>query len=103
MLVILRANGCYQLLTVVQPYVCTLYCFITGGCSYYLNSHHVDFQEWAMQGKARPVRVTATASTGVAHAKDINTEDAITLMVQWQVCTHCACSHYLDATTYTHA
>eukprot|EP00953_Heterococcus_sp_UTEX-ZZ885_P021389 11934-Heterococcus_DN1.PRE.1 len=52
--------------------------------SYYLNSHHVDFQEWAMQGKARPVRVTATASTGVAHAKDIPTEDAITLMVQWQ-------------------
>jgi hypothetical protein len=61
---------------------------ITGGCSYYLNSHHVDFQEWAMQGKARPVRVTATASTGVAHAKDINTEDAITLMVQWQVCIY---------------
>ncbi|KAG5178493.1 hypothetical protein JKP88DRAFT_183252 [Tribonema minus] len=52
--------------------------------SYYLNSHHVDFQEWAMQGKARPTRVTATASTGVAKAKGMNTEDAITLTVQWE-------------------
>jgi len=27
--------------------------------SYYLNSHHVDFCEWACFGKARPVRVVA--------------------------------------------
>lgn len=52
--------------------------------SYYLNSHHVDWSEWTLAGVARPVRVTATASTGVAHAKDIPTEDSITLTVQWQ-------------------
>jgi len=52
--------------------------------SYYLNSHHVDFSEWTLAGIARPVRVTATGSTGVAHAKDIPTEDSITLTVQWQ-------------------
>jgi D-galacturonate reductase len=52
--------------------------------SYYLNSHHVDFSEWTLAGIARPVRVTATASSGVAKAKDIDTEDSITLTVQWQ-------------------
>merc|ERR1712176_396128 len=52
--------------------------------SYYLNSHHIDFSEWTLAGIARPVRVTATGSTGVAHAKDIPTEDSITLTVQWQ-------------------
>lgn len=52
--------------------------------SYYLNSHHVDFSEWTLAGIARPVRVTATGSTGVAQSKDIPTEDSITLTVQWQ-------------------
>ena len=52
--------------------------------SYYLNSHHVDWSEWTLHGQARPIRVTATASTGVAHAKDMDTEDSITLTVQWQ-------------------
>lgn len=53
--------------------------------SYYLNSHHTDFHEWAMQGRARPIRVTALASTGVATKQfDINTEDTITLSVQWE-------------------
>lgn len=52
--------------------------------SYYLNSHHVDFCEWAMFGRARPVRVTAIASDGVATAKEMPTEDTITLAVQWQ-------------------
>ena len=33
---------------------------------------------------ARPIRVTGTASTGVAHGKDMPTEDSITLTVQWQ-------------------
>lgn len=37
-----------------------------------------------MQGKSRPVRVTAVASTGVATGKyQIETEDTITLAVQW--------------------
>lgn len=52
--------------------------------SYYLNSHHVDFSEWTLAGIARPIRVTATSSTGVAKAKGMDTEDSITLTVQWQ-------------------
>lgn len=52
--------------------------------SYYLNSHHVDWSEWTLHGIARPVRVTATGSTGIAHAKGMPTEDSITLTVQWQ-------------------
>ena len=34
--------------------------------SYYLNSHHVDFLEWAIRDRARPVRVSAFAADGVA-------------------------------------
>lgn len=52
--------------------------------SFYLNSHHVDFSEWTLAGIARPVRVTATASSGVAKDKGIETEDSITLTVQWR-------------------
>mmetsp|Transcript_2174 Transcript_2174/g.7606 ORF Transcript_2174/g.7606 Transcript_2174/m.7606 type:complete len:233 (-) Transcript_2174:49-747(-) len=53
--------------------------------SYYLNSHHVDFHEWCAGESARPVRVHAVASTGVAKGKfNIDTEDTITLVVQWQ-------------------
>jgi len=52
--------------------------------SFYLNSHHIDFSEWTLEGIARPVRVTATPSTGVAHSKGMETEDSITLTVQWE-------------------
>ena len=52
--------------------------------SYYLNSHHIDWSEWTLANIARPVRVTATGSTGVAKSKGINTEDSITLTVQWE-------------------
>jgi D-galacturonate reductase len=52
--------------------------------SYYLNSHHIDWSEWTLAGIARPVRVTATASTGIAHSKGMPTEDSITLTVQWE-------------------
>jgi D-galacturonate reductase len=52
--------------------------------SYYLNAHHIDFHVWATAGRARPCSVRATAATGVAHGKDIDTEDTIALMVQWQ-------------------
>jgi len=52
--------------------------------SYYLNSHHVDFSEWTLAGIARPVRVSASSSTGVAKARDIDTEDSITLTVDWE-------------------
>merc|ERR1719251_357724 len=41
--------------------------------SYYLNSHHIDWSEWTLAGIARPTRVTAMASTGVAKSKGINT------------------------------
>lgn len=52
--------------------------------SYYLNSHHIDFSEWTLAGIARPIRVTGTSSTGVAKARGMNTEDSITLTVQWE-------------------
>ncbi len=54
--------------------------------SYYLNSHHVDFHAWAVQGFARPMRVAAMASTGVAQNAPyhLDTEDTITLTVQWE-------------------
>eukprot|EP00586_Coscinodiscus_wailesii_P023649 CAMPEP_0172497046 /NCGR_PEP_ID=MMETSP1066-20121228/94767_1 /TAXON_ID=671091 /ORGANISM="Coscinodiscus wailesii, Strain CCMP2513" /LENGTH=423 /DNA_ID=CAMNT_0013269621 /DNA_START=62 /DNA_END=1333 /DNA_ORIENTATION=- len=52
--------------------------------SYYLNSHHVDWSEWVLHGIARPIRVTGTGSTGVAKAKGMDTEDSITLTVQWE-------------------
>jgi len=61
---------------------------ISSDISYYLNSHHIDFHCWAMQDKARPLRVVAMKSTGVATGEpfnlNINTEDTISLMVQWE-------------------
>ncbi|CAF0859508.1 unnamed protein product [Rotaria sordida] len=52
--------------------------------SYYLNSHHIDFHVWSLYGRARPIRVTAMGSTGVAKTQyHIDTEDVITLSVQW--------------------
>ncbi len=55
--------------------------------SYYLNSHHVDFHAWCLGGQARPERVTALCSTGVATARlanGVETEDTVTLAVQWR-------------------
>ena len=52
--------------------------------SYYLNAHHVDFNLWAVRQFARPLTVSAVASTGVATSRDIDTEDTITLCVQWE-------------------
>lgn len=52
--------------------------------SYYLNSHHVDFSEWTLAGRARPIRVVASASNGIASSKDMPTEDSITLTVTWK-------------------
>nr|OQO16119.1 hypothetical protein B0A51_16493 [Rachicladosporium sp. CCFEE 5018] len=52
--------------------------------SYYLNSHHVDVCE-SMVPEYRPTKVTASASTGTA--TDLGcvaeTEDTITLLVDW--------------------
>lgn len=56
--------------------------------SYYLNSHHVDIHCWLVEGKAIPTSVTASCSRGIANSPpydcDENTEDVITLMVEWQ-------------------
>lgn len=56
--------------------------------SYYLNSHHIDWSEWTLAGEAKPIRVTATSSTGIANTRlnngADNIEDSITLTVQWQ-------------------
>eukprot|EP00698_Gefionella_okellyi_P024169 TRINITY_DN844_c0_g1_i3.p1 TRINITY_DN844_c0_g1~~TRINITY_DN844_c0_g1_i3.p1 ORF type:complete len:304 (+),score=67.34 TRINITY_DN844_c0_g1_i3:40-912(+) len=59
--------------------------------SYYLNSHHIDFHLLALKGRARPVRVSATAASGLATAAPYNlvagTEDCITITAQWQSLT----------------
>ena len=53
--------------------------------SYYLNSHHIDFNEWCVGETSRPVAVTAVASTGLAcHKFGTSCEDTITLTVQWE-------------------
>lgn len=53
--------------------------------SYYLNSHHVDFHCWTLRGMARPERVTAAASAGVAMATiGADAEDTVTLQVRWR-------------------
>lgn len=53
--------------------------------SYYLNSHHIDVNESMVPGY-RPTKVTASASTGIA--TDLGcvpeTEDTITLLVDWE-------------------
>lgn len=58
---------------------------ISSDISYYLNSHHVDLLCWALEKTARPLSVTALASSGVADTLlDRPVEDAITLNVQWR-------------------
>ena len=52
--------------------------------SYYLNAHHVDFNAWAVGARSRPVRVTASAATGLAEGMGMPTEDTITLTVDWK-------------------
>lgn len=52
--------------------------------SYYLNAHHVDFHHWSVGAFARPVRVVASAATGVAQGMGIATEDTISLTVDWE-------------------
>ncbi len=53
--------------------------------SYYLNAHHVDWIEWMLRDRARPIRVSAIAATGVASAQlGVSAEDTISLTVQWE-------------------
>lgn len=51
--------------------------------SYYLNAHHIDFHAWTAGNQAQPHRLFASASTGVAKKLGIDTEDVITLTVDW--------------------
>ena len=51
--------------------------------SYYLNSHHIDFNVWAYGHRARPTVVRGSAATGVAYSQNVPTEDTITLTVDW--------------------
>jgi D-galacturonate reductase len=52
--------------------------------SYYLNAHHIDFNVWSVSQFARPLSVTAMASTGVAKSAGIDAEDTITVGTQWE-------------------
>nr|VFJ61427.1 MAG: D-galacturonate reductase [Candidatus Kentron sp. FW] len=53
--------------------------------SYYLNAHHIDFHAWIMQGRGRPLTVTAMGADGIAkNTLGTATEDTITLSVQWE-------------------
>ncbi|KAJ7169580.1 hypothetical protein C8R46DRAFT_1349611 [Mycena filopes] len=56
--------------------------------SYYLSSHHIDICCWILQDLAIPTRVVASAATGIATSEPYNcvpqTEDTITIMVDWQ-------------------
>ncbi len=55
--------------------------------SYYLNSHHIDICLWMVQNRAIPLRVTASASQGIAASKGCvpETEDTITLLVDFAI------------------
>ncbi|KAG9314514.1 hypothetical protein JVU11DRAFT_5311 [Chiua virens] len=59
--------------------------------SYYLSSHHIDVCCWILQDRAVPTRVVASAATGIATGEPFNcvpeTEDTITLLVDWQSIT----------------
>lgn len=56
--------------------------------SYYLSSHHIDICCWMVQDRMTPTRVVASAATGIATGEPYNcvpqTEDTITLLVDWQ-------------------
>eukprot|EP01061_Rhynchopus_euleeides_P019803 TRINITY_DN32491_c0_g1_i1.p1 TRINITY_DN32491_c0_g1~~TRINITY_DN32491_c0_g1_i1.p1 ORF type:complete len:436 (+),score=155.61 TRINITY_DN32491_c0_g1_i1:49-1308(+) len=58
---------------------------ISSDISYYLNSHHIDFHVFCMQGIAVPETVSAVASSGIAE-KQLGRpcEDTITLTVTWR-------------------
>ncbi|EDQ88734.1 uncharacterized protein MONBRDRAFT_32677 [Monosiga brevicollis MX1] len=56
--------------------------------SYYLNSHHIDAHAWQMEGRGQPVRVVASAATGIASSEPFNcpegAEDTISIMATWK-------------------
>lgn len=62
---------------------------LSSDISFYLNSHHIDWLAWTLQGRAVPVQVTAAASLGVANTRldREGVEDTITLLVKWRSLT----------------
>lgn len=59
---------------------------IDSDISYYLNSHHIDIHAWFVEGEFRPTKVTASAAKGIATSLGCveQTEDTITLLVEWE-------------------
>jgi len=57
--------------------------------SYYLSSHHIDIHAWIMGDRGYPTKVTASASAGIATSPPYEcvpqTEDTITLLVDWAI------------------
>lgn len=55
--------------------------------SYYLNSHHIDIFDWFTKDRARPVKVTASGSYGIAESLGCQkgTEDLISLLVEFEL------------------
>ena len=51
-----------------------------------MNSHHIDFHVWSMQGKGRCISVRAAASEGVVAQKILGRpcEDTITVTAEWE-------------------
>ncbi len=73
--------------------------------SYYLNSHHIDLHVWTMQGLARCVGVTATASKGVV-AEDLlgrPCEDTITVVAEWENMADLSRGHAVYTASWTAA
>jgi len=53
--------------------------------SYYLNSHHIDIHEWALEGRAVVRRVNAMAANGVCKKEiGVDAEDTITVCAEWE-------------------
>ena len=48
--------------------------------------HHIDIHCWMVEGKFKPVRVNASAAKGIATSLGCaeQTEDTITLLVEWE-------------------
>jgi D-galacturonate reductase len=60
---------------------------LSSDISYYLNSHHIDFHEWVLEGgRARPLRVYAMAAKGVGSSllNRPSLEDTISVHAEWE-------------------
>ena len=77
-----RTSGAQRHIDALRP------TYLTSTRSYYLSSHHIDIHVWIQEGRAVPTRVVASAAAGIATAEPYNcvanTEDTITLLVDWE-------------------